>query len=95
MTRERKTLDEYHMLIDYVQGEGWEHELTAHCWQEAAENRREYRENCPQYPTRTRKCRVPKSTYDAAELAEVERRIRQARERWRQRIKRKLESPRG
>lgn len=43
----RKTKDVWHVLVNY--GQGWEHELTEASYREACEQRRTYRENCPQY----------------------------------------------
>jgi hypothetical protein len=55
----RKTVDEYHLLVNYQQGDGWEHEVTEFSRQAINERRKEYRENQP-YPVKTRKVRVPK-----------------------------------
>jgi len=46
----RKTRDTYELWINY--GYGWEHELTEDSFREYRERRKEYRENCLQYPTR-------------------------------------------
>ncbi len=48
MARVRKTIDEWRLHVDY--GQGFEHEVSEATWREARERRREYRENCPQYP---------------------------------------------
>lgn len=56
MTYQRKTTDEWHLLINY--GGGWEHETTEDSRREAVDMRRCYWENCPQYPTKIVKRRV-------------------------------------
>ena len=38
--------------------QGWEHELSEDSAREIAARRREYRDNCPQYPTRVTLARV-------------------------------------
>lgn len=52
MPYKRKTRDTWELWINY--GQGWEHELTEYSFKEIRDRRREYRENCPQYPTRIR-----------------------------------------
>lgn len=46
----RTTQDTFEMHIDY--GQGWEHELTEYSLKEYRQRRKEYQENCPQYPTK-------------------------------------------
>ena len=46
----RKTRDTWQLHVNY--GLGWEHEITEDTYREAREARREYRENCPQYPVK-------------------------------------------
>jgi hypothetical protein len=50
MTRQRKTRDEWRLWVNY--GQGWEHEVSEDTFREARERRKEYRENCPQYPVK-------------------------------------------
>lgn len=55
MSYQRKTRDVYRLFVDY--GQGWEHELDEFSLREIRQRQQEYRENCPQYPTRV--TRVP------------------------------------
>ena len=48
MPYKRKTRDVWRLYVDY--GQGWEHELDEFTLDEARQPRKEYRENCPQYP---------------------------------------------
>ena len=48
MPYKRKTRDVWRLYVDY--GQGWEHELDEFTLDEARQIRKEYRENCPQYP---------------------------------------------
>lgn len=57
MAYKRKTADEYQLHVNY--GYGWEHELSEYTLEEARQRRKEYAENCPQYPTRIVKKRIP------------------------------------
>jgi hypothetical protein len=50
MTRTRKTRDEYRLHVNY--GQGWEHEISEDKFREALARKREYQENCPEYPTK-------------------------------------------
>ena len=50
MTYQRKTRDVWHFYVDY--GYGWEHELDEYSIGEIRQRRKEYRENCPQYPVK-------------------------------------------
>lgn len=50
MARKRKTRDVWRFYLDY--GCGWEHEITELSREAMKENRKAYRENCPQYPLR-------------------------------------------
>lgn len=52
MTYKRKTIDVWHLDVNY--GQGWEHELTEDSFAEIRQRRKEYLENCPEYPTRIR-----------------------------------------
>lgn len=51
----RKTVDVWHFYVDY--GGGWEHELDEYTSTEIKQRRREYAENCPQYPVKVVKGR--------------------------------------
>lgn len=46
----RKTRDVWRFYVDY--GNGWEYELSEYSGEDARQTRREYAENCPQYPTK-------------------------------------------
>jgi len=46
------------MYVNY--GYGWEHELTEYSKTEINDRKREYAENCPQYPVRVVKGRERK-----------------------------------
>lgn len=48
--RQRKTRDTWQLWIDY--GNGWEHEITESSLADVRAQRKCYRENCPQYPTK-------------------------------------------
>lgn len=50
MSRQRTTRDEWTLRINY--GQGWEDETTEDSYREIRARAKEYRENCPQYPTR-------------------------------------------
>lgn len=50
MAYKRKTRDVWVLYVDY--GQGWEYELTGYSRDEIRQRRKEYRENCPQYPTK-------------------------------------------
>jgi hypothetical protein len=50
MSYKRKTRDEWQLHVNY--GQGWEHEISEDSFREARDRRREYRENCPEYPVR-------------------------------------------
>jgi hypothetical protein len=60
MTYNRKTTDEYQLHINYGFGHGWEHETSEETMKEARARQKEYRENCPQYPTKVVVKRVRK-----------------------------------
>jgi hypothetical protein len=60
----RKTRDEWQLHVNYG-SHGWEHELTEDTFKEARERRKEYRENCPQYPCKIVKRRVKLETVTA------------------------------
>ena len=62
MARERVTIDVYRVLVDY--GQGYEYETTR-------QRKREYRENCPEYPVKIMKTREPKTDYTAWQLADI------------------------
>lgn len=50
MSYTRKTEDEWQIHVNY--GQGFEHEISESTFREARERRKEYRENCPQYPVK-------------------------------------------
>ena len=51
----RRTKDVWKLFVDY--GQGYEYELSEESLSEAKQRVREYRENCPQYPTKIKRCR--------------------------------------
>lgn len=53
----RKTQDEWQLWIDY--GQGWEYETAEYTRKEIKQRQKEYRENCPEYPTKIKCVRVP------------------------------------
>ena len=59
MTYQRKTQDEYRIMVNYGYGHGWEYEIAEDTFQEARQRRQEYRDNAPQYPVKIVKARVP------------------------------------
>lgn len=48
MAYKRKTKDVWRLYVDY--GYGWEYELTEYTREQANVRKKEYRENCSQYP---------------------------------------------
>jgi hypothetical protein len=52
MTYIRKTRDVFELHVYYGPQYGWEHEISEDTLRDARARQREYRENCPQYPTR-------------------------------------------
>lgn len=55
----RKTKDEYQLLCDYGNGDGWEYLIAENTMKEARERKREYMENMPEYSYRIVKKRIP------------------------------------
>lgn len=51
----RKTRDTFELHVNY--GKGWEHEVTEFSRKDIRERRKEYRENCPEYPVKVMKKR--------------------------------------
>lgn len=58
MAYTRKTIDVWEMYVDY--GCGWEYELSEYSLQEIKKRKKEYKENCPQYPVKIVKKRERK-----------------------------------
>lgn len=56
---QRKTVDVWRFYVDY--GYGWELELEEYSAAEARKRKREYAENCPQWPTKIVKGRERKA----------------------------------
>ena len=54
---ERTTKDEFWLYVNY--GDGWEHELSEETRAEILTRKKEYEKNCPQYPVRWAKKRIP------------------------------------
>lgn len=48
----RKTRDVWELYVYYGDTYGWEYELAEYSLDEARQRQKEYRENCPQYPTK-------------------------------------------
>lgn len=57
----RKTTDEYHILIDYGYGDGWEHECTEETWKDAKKQHECYLSNTP-FPVKIETRRVRKKS---------------------------------
>jgi hypothetical protein len=57
MTYIRKTRDVFELHVNYGYGHGWEHELSEATLRDARARQREYRDNCPEYPTKIRRTR--------------------------------------
>jgi hypothetical protein len=55
--RTRSTRDVFELWINY--GQGWEYEVGEYSMSEARQRQREYRENCPEYPTKIKRTREP------------------------------------
>lgn len=55
MTYQRKTRDVWRFYVNY--GCGWEHEFDEDSFSEIKKRKKEYRENCPQYPIKVVKGR--------------------------------------
>ena len=55
MSYQRKTRDVWHLFVNYEYG--WEHELDEFTRSAIKQRVKEYRENCPQYPTKVTKGR--------------------------------------
>lgn len=53
----RKTTDTFVLLVNY--GQGYEEETEEQTFKEIKERLKEYRENCPEYPCKYIKRRVP------------------------------------
>lgn len=52
MSYQRKTKDIWKLYVKYNENDGWEHEVTEFSFLKARQVLREYRENCPQYPSK-------------------------------------------
>lgn len=63
MAYQRKTEDEWQLHVNY--GHGWEHELSESTYKEARQRLKDYRDNCPQCPTKLVKRRVRIGAADA------------------------------
>lgn len=63
MSREKKTVDVYRLLINYGYGDGCEVEVEEYTPKEIRDRRREYEENCPQYPVKVKKGRERITTH--------------------------------
>jgi len=70
MARQRKTIDTWQILVDY--GSGWEHECTEFSMISAKQRRRDYVENCPQYPVKIKLKREQRSLHTKEDLEQIE-----------------------
>lgn len=52
MAYTRKTRDEWRLMINYGSGHGWEFETAESTYKDIRQRKKEYAENCPEYPTR-------------------------------------------
>ena len=59
MSYVRKTKDIFQLWVKYGDTYGWEHELDEYTWAEITTRKREYQENCPQYPVKIVRKREP------------------------------------
>lgn len=50
MAYTRKTRDTFELHVNY--GQGWEYEIEEDTLRAARQQQRDYRDNCPQYPTK-------------------------------------------
>lgn len=76
MAYQRKTIDCFEFHVNY--GQGWEHETTEFHPEDIRDKQKEYRENCPQYPTKVGKTRIFKKDLSVSELNNIEQSIREA-----------------
>lgn len=58
MTYTRKTKDEFVLMVNYWYWHGYEEEATEETMKEAKQRKKEYSENCPEYPTKIIKRRI-------------------------------------
>lgn len=63
MPRINKYIYGWKLLVNY--GQGWEYEVFEESRKEAQERRKEYRENCPQYPVKLVRGREINPAYTA------------------------------
>ena len=56
----RKTVDEWQLLIDYGHGHGFEEVTAENTRRDIKQRQKEYRENCPEYPSKIKCVRIPK-----------------------------------
>ena len=59
MAYKRKTRDVWELRVNYGFGHGWETECSEPTRAQGIQRRREYRENCPEYPVKLVKVREP------------------------------------
>ena len=52
MIYQRKTKDIWELYVKYDKANGWEHEVTENSFLAARRRLREYRQECPQYPSK-------------------------------------------
>lgn len=74
--RKRKTIDVWELWILYPGPHGWEHELTEELRSEILARKREYRDNCPQYPVKRRREKASPEEVERVEKAQRENRTR-------------------
>lgn len=64
MAYKRKTMDEWRLYLNY--GQGWEEVCAESTRAGIIQRRNEYRDNCPEYPRRWCKVRIPTDAYTNA-----------------------------
>ena len=70
MAYKRKTEDSWQIWVNY--GGKWEHECTERTAKDARATRKEYRENCPEYPVKIKKKRELAGFWDGDRESEAE-----------------------
>lgn len=65
MKKTNKYLYVTKVYVNY--GQGFELECIEHTYRDALRTRREYRENCPEYPVKLTEARIPNPDYVSAQ----------------------------
>ena len=69
MPHARSTVDTWELHVNY--GQGWEHETTEFTLKDAREQRKTYRDNCPEFPTKLVRRRVRKADLTPGMLRDI------------------------